>query len=465
MRADPVVFAGLMPHAPILIPGVGKDHLAQVKRTVWAMAKVAMHAVAAHPQTLLVISPHSPRRAGAFGIWQTPRLRGSMDQFGSSDDNIDLPLDRVFANALEQEAATRGVRTWRIPGQSLDHGAFVPLSYLVSAGWSGPTVVVSPPDAEDASLDEFGQTIAATAQALGKCVAVIASGDMSHRLSPDAPGGYDPAGSQFDHAFIAVLRRGTPGEIRQIDPALQDAAGEDAVASTRIALASAGYSSSGHDVLSYERPFGVGYGVAILFEPTGAGAKPAPPITENQRAMLSCGAELPMVARCAVAARFKQGPVTPLFQAAGELADRHGLFVTVRTDRGELRGCHGSALPTTDLVRATWDHAVAAAFHDPRFTPVTADEVPRLRFTVSILGQLEPVASLEDLNPEEYGIIIAAAHGRRALLLPAIPGIDTVAKQLSAARDKAGIGPHEHIEIHRFRTRRFEETTPPRQSG
>jgi hypothetical protein len=76
MREDAIVFAGLMPHAPILVPGVGGERVAQVRRTVSAMAKVAAHAVAAHPDTVLLVSPHSPRRAGAFGIWQTPQQIG-----------------------------------------------------------------------------------------------------------------------------------------------------------------------------------------------------------------------------------------------------------------------------------------------------------------------------------------------------------------------------------------------------
>jgi AmmeMemoRadiSam system protein A len=459
MRNDAIVFAGLMPHAPILVPGVGRDRLVQVRRTVSAMVKEAGHAVAANPDTVVLVSPHSPRRAGAFGIWRTPRLRGSLDQFGSPGDQVDLPSDRTFADRLEEEIDRRGLRTWRITGGDLDHGATVPLVYLVSAGWKGPTVIVSLSDVGAGGVDELGQAIAATAQALHRRVAVIASGDMSHRLTPTAPSGYAPEGKRFDETFLGLLRRGAPAEIGRIDPAMQEAAAEDVVDSTRVALAATGYATKGHDVLSYEGPFGVGYGVAVLFERSDSGVTPQAAVAE--KAMLTEGAELPKVARCAVAAGFKHGTDAPPFLALGELAEQHGVFVTVRTAAGELRGCRGSPGPTQkDLVWETWHSAVAAAFHDHRFPPLHAQELPHLRFSVSVLGPLEPDVSPQELDPAIYGVVITAGDGRKGLLLPGLAGIGTVAQQLAGAREKAGIGPDEPVKIQRFTARSFEESPP-----
>ena len=76
MVDDPIVFAGLMPHAPILVPGVGRERLAEVTATVQSMATVSRRAMAPQVETLVLISPHSPRQPGAFGVWGTRRLRG-----------------------------------------------------------------------------------------------------------------------------------------------------------------------------------------------------------------------------------------------------------------------------------------------------------------------------------------------------------------------------------------------------
>jgi len=450
MVNGPIAFAGLMPHAPILVPGVGGERLADAAATADAMTAVARRAVASHPECVVLISPHSPRQPGAFGVWQTPRLRGSLAAFGAPEDRVDLPLDRPFADRLETEAARRQLRTWRIGGEPLDHGATVPLCYLVWAGWKGPTVILSLNYSGEGGRDDLGRAIAATAEGLPRRVAVIASGDMSHRLTASAPCGFHRDAHRFDELFIALLREGAYGNVRQIDPGLQEVAAEDVADPTVVALAATGYRNDGHAVLSYEGPFGVGYGVAILFEPKAA--------ADGAGGAVSHFADLPAIARRAVESEFSGGPRSPPFQAAGELTARHGVFVTVRTARGELRGCRGSLQAMEkDLVHETWRNALATAFHDYRFPPVQAPELPELRFSVTVLGELEPVAAKAALDPAVYGVVVSAPDGRKGVLLPAIRGIAAVDEQLGIARRKADIGPDEEIAIQRFRARSFKE--------
>jgi AMMECR1 domain-containing protein/aromatic ring-opening dioxygenase LigB subunit len=445
-----IVFAGLMPHAPILVPGVGGPRLADAHATAEAMTTVARHALAAHPDTVVLISPHSPRQSGRFGLWHTPRLRGSLGRFGSPEDCVDLPADHGFAERLETEAGRRGLRIWHIAHEPLDHGALVPLCYLTAAGWKGPTVILSLNFPGEGELDELGQAIAAAAQALGRRTAVIASGDLSHRLTLDAPAGYDPDARRFDERFMELLRAGRFDALRNIDPELQEAAAEDAVDATRVAAAAAAFSAEGHTVLSYEGPFGVGYGVAILFEPAATPANPP--------GVIAHFTDLPAVARRAVASNLVGPPAQPPVPPAGELDRPGAVFVTVRTVDGDLRGCRGVTRPVErDIVAETWHSALAAALHDPRFPPVTAGELPRLRFTVTVLGELEPVPSSAGLDPAVYGVLVAASDGRKAVLLPGIEGVDTVEQQLAIVRQKAGIAPGEGITIQRFRTRCFEE--------
>jgi AmmeMemoRadiSam system protein A len=456
MMDGTIVFAGLMPHAPILVPGVGGERVAEVAATVQAMAAVSRHAVAAQPNTVVLISPHSPRQPEAFGIWHTRKLRGSLERFGSPENRVDLPLDQAFVERLEATAARGGLRTWRINSQPLDHGAVVPLCYLIAAGWKGPTVILGLNYTGDGRLDELGEALAATAQELHRRTAVIASGDMSHRLTASAPCGFHPEAHRFDDTFIALLREGAFRDIERIDASLQEVAAEDVAESTIVALAASHYRTDGHAVLSYEGPFGVGYGVAILYEPAEAGAGSA--MAEGPEKIVSRCADLPAIARSAVEAAFRGGSKTTPFQAAGELTERQGVFVTVRTDQGELRGCRGSLPPVEgDLVQETWHNAIATAFQDYRFPPVQAAELPRLRFSVTVLGELEAVASPEALDPETYGVLVSATDGRKGVLLPAIAGIDSVEQQLAIARRKAGIAPDEWIGIQRFKAKTFKE--------
>jgi AmmeMemoRadiSam system protein A len=333
----------------------------------------------------------------------------------------------------------------------------VPLCYLAWAGWKGPTVILSLNYSGEGGRDDLGKAIAATAEHLPRRVAVIASGDMSHRLTPSAPCGFHRDAHRFDDLFIDLLRQGAYGNVRQIDPGLQEVAAEDAADSTVVALAAAGYRNDGHAVLSYEGPFGVGYGVAILFEPQEApeGSGAAAAAKGNVPAHF---ADLPAIARQAVESEFSGGLRAPPLQAAGELTARHGVFVTMRTAKGELRGCRGSLQAMEkDLVHETWRNALATAFQDYRFPPVKAAELPQLRFSVTVLGELEPAATKAELNPAVYGVVVSADDGRKGVLLPAIGGIEAVEQQLAIARRKADIGPDEDITIQRFKARSFKE--------
>ena len=295
----------------------------------------------------------------------------------------------------------------------------------------------------EGGLEQLGQAVAAAGQALGRRLAVIASGDMSHRLTRSAPGGFHPDARRFDEAFVALLRKGEA--VDRLDPDLREAAGEDVVDSTRIALAAAGARASGRRVLSYEGPFGVGYGVAILFEPPG-------------RPTLCRRSDLPAVARRAVETRLRGGEGQPPFAAEGELAVRQGVFVTLWAAGGELRGCMGSLAPVEpNLVEETWRSAGLAAFRDFRFAAVSAGELDRIRFEVTVLGEPEPAPSRADLDPAVYGVVVQAADGRMGLLLPDIEGVDTIDGQLAIARRKAGIGPDEPVDILRFTAQCFEE--------
>lgn len=140
-------------------------------------------------------------------------------------------------------------------------------------------------------------------------------------------------------------------------------------------------------------------------------------------------------------------------------SQRAACFVSIKTAGRELRGCVGTIEPEHDSLAAeVVNNAIKAATRDPRFRPVSADELPRLRYSVDVLGGLEP-ATLEDLDPSVFGVVVTDDSGtRRGLLLPNIDGISTASQQVGVAARKAGIGPHESVKLYRFRTRRFHES-------
>jgi AMMECR1 domain-containing protein len=333
------------------------------------------------------------------------------------------------------------------------------LWHLADAGWRGPTVVIGLNYPGEPGLAELGEAIAAAARRAGRRVAVVASGDMSHRLQPGAPAGFHPRAKEFDSAFIACLRAGNYRKLPDFDPELKDLAAEDAVDSTLVAASAVNWNAAGHEVLSYEGPFGVGYGIAILHQfPSENASDGVHETGRRENDVTETGMMLPQIARRSIEAAFRGDAEEPDIAAAGILGERHGVFVTIRGPRRKLRGCVGTLTPRFgNTAGETWHVARDAAFRDGRFAPVIARELDQLRFEVSVVLPPEEVASSAELDPRCYGIVVATADGRRGVLLPDVEGVETVGQQLAIARSKGDIGESEPVRIQRFAVMKFRE--------
>ncbi len=139
-----------------------------------------------------------------------------------------------------------------------------------------------------------------------------------------------------------------------------------------------------------------------------------------------------------------------------EMCEQAGAFVSLH-ERGELRGCIGTFMPQQESVAAEIvENAIASATRDPRFPPVTADELDDLEIAVDVLTEPEPIESIKELDPQIYGVIVTDPSGmRRGLLLPALEQVKTAEQQVMIARQKAFIGPREPVKLYRFQVKRY----------
>jgi uncharacterized protein len=157
-----------------------------------------------------------------------------------------------------------------------------------------------------------------------------------------------------------------------------------------------------------------------------------------------------------------------------KLFQQCGVFVTINTvhdkDR-DLRGCIGYPYPTSPLDEAVIDSAINAATQDPRFEPMTPDELDQVVFEVSVLT---PPEKVETDNPKEYvkkikvgedGLIIERGF-RKGLLLPQVPTEWGWAEEefLCQCCMKAGLPPDSwltpEVKIYKFKAIIFDEVTP-----
>jgi len=96
-----------------------------------------------------------------------------------------------------------------------------------------------------------------------------------------------------------------------------------------------------------------------------------------------------------------------------------GVFVTLKTDSGHLRGCIGYPMPVLPLGEAMARAARAAAFQDPRFSPVGAEEWKRISIEVSLLSGPVPLRDHTDLEVGRHGLMLRHPRGQ-GLLLPQV---------------------------------------------
>lgn len=424
-----------MCHAPIVVPAVGGARARACTASTRAMAEAARRVVAAAPDGIVLLSPHTPRARGAFSCVAGARVRGDLADFGAPGVGCDLPRGDALERALAEACRSEGVALEPISPRRLDHGAMVPLAFLADAGWRGETLVLGLPAEPRADrMAALGRAIQLASE--GKRWALVASGDCSHRLLPDAPAGFDPRAASFDRALCNAVGAGDNAALFRFDEALRDLAAEDVVDTAQVAAACAG-TAHGREVLSYEGPFGVGYLVAVLH-------------SSEERDL----EKLVDVAEDALHAHLHGRG----HRASASLRASHytGVFVTWRK-HGDLRGCIGRMKLEGSLTEAVRELAVAAAVDDPRFPPVTRDELAHLTSEVTLLHPTEPVDDVRTLDPRVWGVEVSAGW-RRGVLLPDLEGVDTVEEQLAIVLRKAGIARHERFELRRFRAQKVVRT-------
>lgn len=247
----------ICPHPPLLIPEVGGGARAKIAATIAAMEKLA--ASVGDPHTIVVISPHADDFGPSHGVKTGARLHGDFGRFRCPEAAFSYDNDVQFAELLLARAGdSRKLRLVPDDADTLDWGVLVPLSFfrprhIVSLSVVGPYAEHRP----------LGQLVRRCAEELGHETLFLASGDLSHALTHDAPVPYDPRGKLFDDEVIELLRVGDFPALSRIEPLLLEGAAECGL---RSFMALGGFLGDDEvvdpEVLSYEGPYGVGYLVA-----------------------------------------------------------------------------------------------------------------------------------------------------------------------------------------------------------
>ena len=348
----------------------------------------------------------------------------------------------------------------------LDHGAMVPL-YFVDNNKNYKLVHVTYGMLSPLELMNFGKCINKAVLDTNKKAVFIASGDLSHRLTKDGPYPYTPLGAEFDKELISTLEKGDLKSLFTLDKHLICEAGECGLRSLYILAGAINDNTISSKLLSYEGPFGVGYGIMEFTPSSNKNADLYSELLkdknkENERRIKE-GNVYTRLARLNLNYYFNNGRLLTVDELINSnyddisklLNDKKGVFVSLKIN-GDLRGCIGTTEPTTNsIAEEIINNSISAALNDPRFSPLRKEELMDIDISVDLLYPPEKT-TFEELDSKKYGVIVSCGH-RRGLLLPNLEGIDTADKQVAIAMEKGGIMPNENYSLERFKVERFKE--------
>jgi len=327
-----------------------------------------------------------------------------------------VKVDKAFARKLAgSDPSIKLSGRGHVPSQEQgEHALEVELPFLQRTLGDFELVPVIMGDQSYEASRDLGIALAHLVQ--GTDTLIVASSDLSH-YHP-----YDEAVSIDSKTLNAIREWDYLTLSDNFQRRIWEACGGAPVVAAMIAAERLGANQA--DILRYansgditgDRKRVVGYSAVAFTRSPGASGGAAPQFSlspEEKQQLLTIARKS---VESAVRDRKKYELPTDLPKAL--LQDR-GAFVTI-TRKGDLRGCIGFTAPVESLAMTVRDVATHAALNDPRFGPVTASELPDLRYEVSVLSPLRHVADVSQIKVGENGLLIKEGE-REGLLLPQVP--------------------------------------------
>lgn len=461
-----VMAAFMVPHPPLIVPEVGRGGELQITETKEAYEKVAERIGELQPETIVISSPHATMYADYFHVSPGRKATGSLKAFRAPQVRFEEEYDEEFVDFLEELARKEqlpvGTEGEREP--ELDHGTMVPLYFIRKYFTGGRIVRIG---LSGLSLNEhyhIGMLVKKVAEKLNRRVVYVASGDLSHKLQTYGPYGFAKEGPEYDKKIMKACGSAAFDELFDFSEDFCEKAAECGHRSFVMMAGALDGMAVQTKTLSHQDVTGVGYGICS-FEVTGENLERRFLFKREQKEALELERKrnnedvYVKLARASLESYVKDRKRLGISEAAAVigvkelpeelLSKQAGAFVSIHK-HGNLRGCIGTFLPTTDSVaREILQNAISAATQDPRFNPITERELWELEISVDVLGMPERIDSDKELDPKRYGVIVTNGR-RRGLLLPDLEGVDTAERQIAIAKQKAGIATGEDVLLQRF---------------
>jgi MEMO1 family protein len=357
--------------------------------------------------TVIVIAPSHHARFSGVSVYDRGGFRTPLGV---------VPLDQDLITALEK----RDKRIRFLPeAHAKEHALEIQLPFLqvVMPGFKLVPLIMGEQDLE--TCQWLAEAIADVVK--NKSVLLVASSDLSHFHS------YDEA-KRLDQVVLDKVAALDPeGFLQSLASGKCEACGGGPIAATLLAAHRLGatrsrvldYANSG-DVTG-DRSRVVGYMAAALWADTSGGGErksEAPKVGVDLGLSADEKAVLHRIARETIEAKLLGKKSPSLDGLSATLKENRGAFVTLKT-HGQLRGCIGRLVADRPLGEVVADMALAAAFQDPRFSSLRADELKDLEIEISALTPFKKIVGVDEIQVGKHGILMRNGSSS-GLLLPQV---------------------------------------------
>ncbi len=258
-----LVFSAIVPHPLVLIPHIGKEHISRLELTQKAYEKLAVELQNSQADTIIIISPHGIIQNDVFTINLNPVFSANFEEFGDFSTKLSFKGNIGLTYKIREKLETKS-KLQMISLENLDYGASIPLYFLAKKLPNLKIIPIYYSGLDYSNHFKFGQHLKKQILSSKDNIAVIASGDLSHRLNKNSPGGFSAKAKKFDNRVIELLQKNKITDLLTIDDNLIKEAGECGLKSIIILMGIMDGVKYESQLLSYEFPFGVGYMVMNL---------------------------------------------------------------------------------------------------------------------------------------------------------------------------------------------------------
>lgn len=371
--------------------------------------------------TFIIIGPNHtgngvPLSIMTEGTWQTP--------LGNVDIDTELAKKILASSQYLQEDSL---------AHQFEHSVEVQLPFLqyFKPDIKFVPIVLGGDGAE--AYKELGRAIAKAIQETKKEAVIIASSDMTH-YEPD-----ELARRKDKEAIEAILNLDADELLKRVKD---------------LDISMCGYAPA-VAMITAARELGASRAELVKYQTSGDVVGDYMSVVGYAGIIVAPMSPLARLAKETVETYVKEGRTPKVKELTPEMKEKAGVFVSLHKRGGGLRGCIGTFEPTQkNVAEEIMANAVSSSTRDPRFFPVTPEELKDLEYSVDVLTKPVPVADQKTLDPRKYGVIVECGW-RRGLLLPDLEGVDTVQQQISICCEKGGIAPGEPLKLYGFEVKRY----------